>query len=244
MNKKIEYMDIREEIKILDEFQDYGKIKHVLECIIKKKPNRKKLIDAFEYHYEDKHLMHQFLNKDKICGKLQELVDGTTPGISSGDVAMSLYGFIQKEISLSKSQKDDILHIKKLIQSAKVDKCEHETLAIIPLLHGGGFGPTFALPEIVCPRCYLNVTLYPTNVSVNGKKFIDESVGIRVSEQDKETFINFVNECLSSSLKIHIHSASSIIETPRKVYRGSQKFFGKYTIEIADKELFESKSGT
>jgi len=243
MNKKIEYMDIREETKILDEFQDYGKIKRVLESIIKKEPNRKNLIDAFEYNYKDKYPICQFINKNKICVKLQELVDGNTPEISSGDVAMSLYGFERKETSLSKSQKKDILHIKEIIHDTKIRECEHKTLAIIPLKHGGGFTPTFALPEIVCSGCYLNVTLYPTNVRVNGKKFTNESIGIKISEQDKEAFINFANECMSSHLRIYLHSARNVIEIPFKVYRESQKFFGKYTIEIIDKELFESKSG-
>lgn len=243
MNRKVEYKDVKDELKILDELQDYGKIMYVFETVINGSSESRKFIDAFEYIYKDNYPMLSCLNRVSLCEKLQEVVDDVVPKMNSEDVATSLFGFVKKKVYLNASQKEDILRIKSIIQNAKSYECEHKTLSVIPLLHGGGFTPDFAMPELVCPDCYLNVTLYPTNCVVNGNRFTNESIGIKISKQDNDAFINFVNKCLYSPLKIHIHPSCNMIRTPKKVYESSQKFFEDYTIEIINKELFESKTG-
>lgn len=88
------------------------------------------------------------------------------------------------------------------------------------------------MPELVCHRCWLNVTL--------GRK-PPEELGLMVSAKDLKAFLKFADECYESQA-IQVQSSRNIVGSPRETYEKSQKYMGKGTVLITDKALLESCS--
>ena len=214
------------------------KIANALEIIVKGKNNkleREEVIDGIKQHLE-KHNWPVRVSKESVLKAVRDLADGqieVAPETALMDMVLLQ---TRKMPNITKTKKEAILKIAKIIEDAEVDGCDHD-LGIAAFMHGGGFSPTFAMPELICKKCGLNVTL------AGGLK--QSEYGIQF---DNENSLGILNEWAMRKFKNQddlnrVPSAREITENPRLAYKNAVQWDKPIPLKITNDQLLQSKSG-
>jgi len=127
--------------------------------------------------------------------------------------------------------------IDKIIRQAEYDTCDHK-IEIGVFMHGGGFCMPVGLPELICVKCGLNVTIgtaKPVNVMKN--------LGLKVSKKDLDQLQKWAKDCFMDR-NIKVWSSSDITSDPIKALGNTAKWPHKCPFEIVDVDKLEKASGT
>ncbi len=200
---------------------------------ITKKKRQKKSVDYLRQYLKTATITAAVQNN--VVGQLKQIVKGDYPPDAS-TVFMGLLGYRTEKLVLTDDQKKHFTAIYKMVEKTKTLVCDHK-FAIIPLLYGGGFTPTYTLPELFCSKCCLNVTIRIYNTPTDTEKAIGLRVPIRLNRALKK-WCDFIKS------KSRVLSSRGITENPMKVFNESVKYDGDIgSLMVVDKELFERQSG-
>lgn len=201
----------------------------------------KKFIDTMKSYFK-KHPWPSSINKEMITNSIDLLLEEKLPAPSASEVFTDLMMLQTRSApKISANRKKLLKELKEIILTSKTVKCIHlnSNLGIAPFIHGGGFTPTFAAPELICLNCGANVTLFP------GRK-LEKEFGIKISKKDRKKIDDWVKECEKNSHKTKkfIRSSSNLPLDPIGEYQKSIQWKGEIPITIVNTKLFDSKSGT
>lgn len=151
-----------------------------------------------------------------------------------------LFGNTVKETKITLYQCANLAKLCDIINDAVAMDCKHGGLAVIALIHGGGFTPTMGLPELFCPDCTLNVTLWQSDPAL-----ILKNLGMSITAKLADTLHEWAKAMYHGrTARARVISAREMTADPAKVFKDSAKFEGDLSsIKITNKKLFESKSG-
>jgi len=175
------------------------------------------------------------MNKDSALEALQFLLDEKLPDPEPSDVMVSLLTMeTRKAAKLSDDQRELVKKLRTLIENSKTIECNHETLGIAPFIHGGGFSPTFAAPELICLKCGLNITLFS---GIKPNKY-----GLKIPKKDLKSLNDWAESCLNDRSK-QIHFSDDITKDPLGHYEKSVKWDGPIPVKIVNQKVLESNTG-
>lgn len=165
---------------------------------------------------------------------MSKIIQEELPDDPEGALLDMLLGQKRVPIKLKKGQKAALEKMVSLANAAERRKCVHEHLGIAPFIHGGGFSMPYAMPEVICTACGLNVTLYyPKSIAQFKKDF-----GLDVTKTTLKELMDWANSCKG------IVSASDILRDPIGAYNRSKHHWKKdIPFKIVNRKKFESKSG-
>lgn len=175
--------------------------------------------------------------KSTACEAIRALIREELPDDPVQMFTSMMMGSVVKPIKLTKSQKNSLTEVIKIIGKAKRQyKCEHN-LGIAPFIHGGGFTPTHNIPELICLKCGLNVTL-PERIEVGTYR---KDFGIVITKKALNEINNWANNL--DIRRNRVYSSSDITKDPIGMYNKSAKWTGQIPIKISNRRKLESKSG-
>jgi hypothetical protein len=170
--------------------------------------------------------------KNSVTKQLKLIVEGDYM-LEPSEVFMSLMGRRTKRVALTDYQKKMFTAICEIVDKTPASGCNHE-LEIIPLLYGGGFTPTCTRPELFCPKCGLNVTIWTHTTPDDLEKTIGVRIPIELNRALKK-WCEGTKRVLSSNL---------IAKEPMETYERSEKFRGDMSsLKVVNLELLEQNSG-
>jgi hypothetical protein len=224
-------------------------LKKNIETIVKGslKDGRSIIIELKKYFEND--VWPSTMNKQRTIEGLNLLINGNLPEPDPGQIMMDLM-FLQskKPIRISSQRKHLLEQLRDMIQTSKDVSCNHEKLVIAPFLHGGGFTPIIARPELICLNCGLNITLGMFRQRKNSKRiFREEHYGLRVTNKKelKKLFEWCGNEEEHNGRILkNVRYADDITKDPKGEYeKSANKWLGQIPFEIIDKEKLEALTG-
>jgi len=174
-------------------------------------------------------------NKNVIHDTIKMLIKNKIPK-DSGQELIDL--LLNQTRTLPKIPRDRIILLKEIdsiIRGAKTVKCEH-VIEIGVFMHGGGFCMPMGLPELICNKCGLNVTIGTRNL----KKLKEK--GLRISEKNLEKLLEWAKKCFIDK-NIRVHIAEDITENPLEALKNSAKWPHKLPFKIINMDKFEAVSG-
>lgn len=139
---------------------------------------------------------------------------------------------------LTSYQKDRIKEVIDIIKKAKIlNKCKHENVCLTASLHGGGFTPMMPLPEVICPDCGVNVTLYSKDLKVLKTDF-----GISITKKGLDSIISWLKSIINNRLRTGF--GEDVVKDPVEFLKNTQaKWEDKIPFKICDVQLFNARSG-
>ena len=194
-------------------------------------------VSGFEKHFSENPWPMSF-NKDQAINAIQILLDEELPELDPGQAMMDLLLMqTRKPPTLSDEGKKLLERLKKVIRDANEIECTHENLGIAPFIHGGGFSPTFAAPELICTTCGLNVTLFP---GIQPHKY-----GLKISKKNLAELNTWANECDKAQRETgkRVYVSDIITSDPIRAYDKSIKWDGPLPLKIDKPKVLESMSG-
>ena len=213
-----------------------------LKLIVNESPEQgKRALQEFEEYFATNPWPINF-NKQDCLDSLQLLMDEKLPEDDPGEALISLLLMESKTpMKLSKVQKDMVKQLKTIFESAKTVECDHEKLGLAPFVHGGGFSPMFAAPELICLVCGLNVTLFS---GIKPNKY-----GLKILKKDLKSINDWAAKCLNTATRdkndatTWVHLSDDITKDPLGHYEKSMKWDGPIPVKIINQKTLESKSG-
>jgi len=208
-------------------------IKEVFADVINKR-KQKTAVKRFK-EYVDRNGWPISVSKDDMLKMLNTAINEELPDRGMGDMIDIMAGVQRVAIQLTSYQQARLRELADIVRNAEITKCDHINFGISVFIHGGGFSPTFNLPELICLDCGLNVTF--TNKK---PEFYKESVGIVVSWDFLNDIFEWAKDCK------RVRSSDNIPQDPIGEYNKSESFnkwVGAIPIDIIDRALFESCSG-
>lgn len=164
------------------------------------------------------------------------------PSDPEGELLDTLLGQTKKAVKLTKKQRGELKLMLDIAGAAKKQECSHENIGIAPFLHGGGFSPVFAKPEVICLDCGLNISFYsPRDLKVFKKEF-----GVSATKKGLSDLFNWAQTCMKNSRadERRVRFAEEIAKDPIAAYNAAEyKWEKKIPFKITDAKKFESKSG-
>ena len=139
--------------------------------------------------------------------------------------------------STTKDQKKLLKQLIALVTATPLTECDHNNLGIAAFLHGGGFLPIYASPEIICLDCGLNVTVYnPKDYKRFSKEF---GLG-----GGKAIFKDLQEWAIAGMKSKKLTWVDDVQNDPIGEYnKCKHKWTKNIPIKILNKKVFESKSG-
>jgi hypothetical protein len=176
-------------------------------------------------------------NKDSFIKTLQNMIDEKLD-IDPEDALIDLLTYTSREAKkLNSKQRKLLQEIVQNIKDAKIKSCKHEKFGVALFLHGGGFTPVIALPELICTSCGLNLTI-TSNIS-------KKTHGIII--RDKKKLIQWaVDSFQDSTIKRKgIPWVEDVLKNPIEKYKQSNYIFpNDLKFQVTDYQKLQSKSGT
>lgn len=176
-------------------------------------------------------------NKDTFIKTLKNMIDeklDTNPL----DLLIDMVTYTERKAKkLNSKQKKLLQETIQTIKDSKIKSCKHKKFGVALFLHGGGFTPAIALPELICTSCGLNLTI-TSNIS-------KKSHGIIIN--NKKKIINWAVDLFRSNKnpRERIPWVEDILENPIEKYNESYyKFPNNIKLQITDYQKLQSKSGT
>lgn len=213
------------------------KLTDIFKIIIKESPE--KGMDAVKKlkKYLDKNSWPIAMRKEDALKAIDMLLNEKLPEQELGQAMVDMMLMqTRKAPTISKKSAALLKEVKTIIENAKEIECDHTSLGIAPFMHGGGFTPNIGLPELICKKCGVNVTLH--------KGIVPKEYGIKILKKDLKTINQWAETCFSSQRSGHrVHSANEIIDDPILAYEHSIKWDAEIPIKITDPKLFQSMTG-
>jgi hypothetical protein len=175
----------------------------------------------------------QSYSKESLRKSINLLISEELPDDPSGELIDLILGQTRTTKKTTAKQRKIFKNILTLTDSTTTRGCDH-TLGIAPFIYGGGFTPIQSMPEVICTKCGLNVTLFkPRDV----KKF-EEKYGIKVVAEIFEEVVTWASTCKGVEL------SDDILGDPIGMYiKSKNKWGGEFPFKIVNKVKFESMSG-
>ncbi len=178
------------------------------------------------------------LNKDRTVESIQQLVDGKLD-LDLGTIMIDMMAMqTRKAPKLTSHQKKLLQKMQEIIKAKEVDFCPHKKFGVAVFMHGGGFTPNFAYPELMCTSCGLNFTIFP-------ERKLSEA-GIKISNKHRKELIEWATKCEKDrNCRIPWIDAEMMIKNPVSAYEKSDnKWPNEVMVKVVDYEKLQSKSGT
>ena len=152
-----------------------------VEVIVKEDDEKgEKIIEELDKFFKVNPWPMQFSKKQAIHA-IDCLLTETMPPRDPGSVMVDMMMMQSRKMpKLSAERKFKLQRLKTIVEGAKGDDCKHEDLGLAPFLHGGGLSPEFAVPELICKLCGMNVTLFS---GIDVKKYKTE-YGIKITKSN------------------------------------------------------------
>jgi hypothetical protein len=138
------------------------------------------------------------------------------------------------------TQKEDLESIVKLIENAPTKKCEHKNIVIGSFVHGGGFTPIFACPELICLDCKLNVTLYKEGYWNNSRR-TPKAMGLKITKAKYKELLDWGDKTFEETPGPI--SANRILGNPIAAYEKTAKWTKPLPLKIIDPDKLQKFSG-
>lgn len=201
----------------------------------------KTIIEEFDTFFKVNPWPIQFSKRQAIHA-IDCLLTETTPPLDPGTVMVDMMMMQSRKMpKLSATRKKNLEKLKTIIEGTKGDDCKHDDLGLAPFIHGGGFSPTFAAPELICKTCGLNVTLF---LGIPIKKYKSE-YGITITKKNLAGVNKWATELFNDRSKGNkVNFSDNITEDPIGAYNNSIKWDGSIPLKIDNPTVLESKSGT
>lgn len=124
-----------------------------------------------------------------------------------------------------------------LTETSELVQCNHKNIGIAVFMHGGGFSPAYALPEVICLDCGLNVTIYsPKNYREFSKEF-----GLQGGKKAFKILGEWAMECMK---KRGVAWIDDVPSDPIGQYNEAKyKWDKKIPFRISNKSNFEKHTG-
>jgi hypothetical protein len=201
--------------------------------------NGQQVIEELETFFKVNPWPIQFSKKQAIHA-IDCLLTKTMPPRDPGSVMVDMMMIqLRKMPKLSAARKFKLQRLKTIVEGAKGDDCKHEDLGLAPFIHGGGFTPTFAAPELICKSCGMNVTLFP---GITVKKY-KEDYGIKITKTKLMEINKWAEQCFNNR-KMRVQFSDHITEDPIGAYNNSVKWDGPIPLKIENQTVLQQKSGT
>jgi hypothetical protein len=124
-----------------------------------------------------------------------------------------------------------------LTENSEHVQCDHKHLGIAVFMHGGGFSPAYALPEVICLDCGLNVTIYSPK---NYRKFSKE-YGLQGGQKAFKILAEWAMDCMKSR---GVFWVDGVPNDPIGQYNEAKyKWDKEIPFRISDKRAFEKHTG-
>lgn len=175
----------------------------------------------------------QSYSKESLKKSLYLLLEEELPNDPEGQLVDLLLGQTRVAKKITYKQKRIFKGLLITIAEAVIKGCDH-ALVIAPFMYGGGFSPIRTMPEVICTKCGLNITLFrPIDI----KKF-EEEYGIKTIAGKLEEVVTWASTCKG------VEFSDNILEDPIGIYiKSNNKWSGELPFKIVDKAKFESMSG-
>ena len=175
--------------------------------------------------------------KSKVIKTCDLIIKGEVHN-DPGDCLLDLLLFRERSApKTTKKQKDLLRKIISITESAEKVQCDHTNLGIAAFLHGGGFGPVYALPEVICLDCGLNVTIYdPKDYRKFSKEF-----GLQGGKKAFKTLTTWATECMKDRGLVFV---DEVPNDPINEYKKAKYKWDKdIPFKISNKTALEKHSG-
>jgi hypothetical protein len=200
-----------------------------------------KIIEEFDKFFKVNPWPIQF-SKSQAIHAIDCLLTETPPPLDPGTVMVDMMMMQSRKMpKLSATRKANLEKLKTIVEGAKGDDCKHDDLGLAPFIHGGGFTPTFAAPELICKSCGLNVTLFP---GIPIKKYKSE-YGIKITKKNLGVINKWAMELFNDRSKANkVNFSDNITEDPIGAYNDSIKWDGPIPFKIEKPTVLDQKSGS
>ena len=155
--------------------------------------------------YFKKNPWPQAMSKEQCLSAIDLVIESKLP---PGNPLVDLLSMEKKVIPrMNKTQLKWLEQMKEIIVNSEMASCDHKDIGIAPFLHGGGFTPGFAaVPELICPECGLNVTLFSETKL--------EDIGLEMSKEDFQALTDWAKGCYERRSEKKVLSSSIITDNP------------------------------
>lgn len=175
--------------------------------------------------------------KSKVIKTCYLLIKEEVHGDSHEQLLDTLLSQTRTAPKTTAAQKTMLRKIISLTDSSEQVQCDHKNIGIAAFLHGGGFCPVYAQPEVICLDCGLNVTIYSPK---NYKKFSKE-YGLQGGKKAFKDLAEWAMGCMKGR---GLFWVDDVPNDPIGQYnKAKYKWNKKIPFRISDKSAFEKHTG-